>query len=133
LIDSPEGKGESPLAAERLVGQVDCTHLTDEGSTTTLLRAAAVNVITPLTFQSAGACLVSFSEGPSQYENGKQNRHVDQKGNDSLTIQILHSSIPEKNVGQGRKCDSDYDHWPPPGLAQEDSNPANYETQCHQY
>jgi hypothetical protein len=76
--------------------------------------------------------IVSFSGRPSKYEYCKQYCHVDEKAHYPLTIQILHPSIPEKDIDMGRKCGSTHDYGSPPSLVREDAYSAYDERHCSQ-
>ena len=78
------------------------------------------------------AHLFSFSGGPSKYEHRKKNRYVNENADCPLSIQILHSPIPEKNKHNERKCSRTDYHGSPPCLAREDSYPTHNETNCNQ-
>ena len=70
--------------------------------------------------------------GPLEYEYCHQNCDIDKKGNSTLVMQLLHFSIPEKDIDHCRKCSRTHDHWTPPYLPREYSDATRHETDSGQ-
>lgn len=67
-----------------------------------------------------------------EYDEGRQNRQVDEDACGALVIQMPEYAIPEK-VDDGRECGGNEDKRSPPGLPDEDPGAGGHERDGGQY